>query len=365
MDRRRLAGIGLALVSAASFGSGALFSKPVYAAGVGWLPLLAWRFLVGAAMGWLWLAVSPGRRAGLRALTRRRVSASVILGILYLGNSATYFAALETVSASLAALIVYVYPATVAVLTLRFGRRLEGRRAWAALALSLTGVVLALGGIPSGHVPPVSGLLEVCASPLIYSVWIVLQARLAGERRAAGEPTATGSPVRDAGATDAGPGDHPAPDPGPGEGASADGAAASVEGTTASGEGVAASAATALMMSASGVCFWILALATGARVLPADIPVAAWPGMLGIAIVSTFVAIQTFYLATERIGAAQTALVSTFEPVWTIGLASVLFGERLGPIQLLGGALVIGGVLLSQLPTGAVRRWATLRMADE
>jgi drug/metabolite transporter (DMT)-like permease len=343
MDRRRLAGIGLALVSAASFGSGALFSKPVYAAGVGWLPLLAWRFLVGAAMGWLWLAVSPGRRAGLRALTRRRVSASVILGILYLGNSATYFAALETVSASLAALIVYVYPATVAVLTLRFGRRLEGRRAWAALALSLTGVVLALGGIPSGHVPPVSGLLEVCASPLIYSVWIVLQARLAGERRAAGEPTATGSPVRDAGATDAGPG----------------------EGEVASADGVAASAATALMMSASGVCFWILALATGARVLPADIPVAAWPGMLGIAIVSTFVAIQTFYLATERIGAAQTALVSTFEPVWTIGLAGVLFGERLGPIQLLGGALVIGGVLLSQLPTGAVRRWATLRMADE
>jgi drug/metabolite transporter (DMT)-like permease len=304
-------------------------------------------------MGWLWLAVSPRRRAGLRALTRRRASASVILGILYLGNSATYFAALETVSASLAALIVYVYPATVAVLALRFGRRLEGRRAWAALALSLTGVVLALGGIPSGHVPPVSGLLEVCASPLIYSVWIVLQARLAGERRAAGEPTATGSPVRDAGATDAGPGDRPAPDPEPGEGEAA------------SADGAAASAATALMMSASGVCFWVLALATGARVLPADIPVAAWPGMLGIAIVSTFVAIHSFYLATERIGAAQTALVSTFEPVWTIGLAAMLFGERLGPIQLLGGALVIGGVLLSQLPTGAVRRWATLRMADE
>ncbi len=353
MDRRRLAGIALALVSAASFGSGALFSKPVYAAGVGWLPLLAWRFLVGAALGWLWLAVSPGRRAGLRALTRRRVSASVILGVLYLGNSATYFAALETVSASLAALIVYVYPATVAVLTLRFGRRLEGRRAWAALALSLTGVVLALGGIPSGQVPPVSGLLEVCASPLIYSVWIVLQARLAGERRAAGEPAADGNPVRDAGATPAGPEDRPASDPGPGEGEAA------------SADGAAASAATALMMSASGVCFWILALATGARVLPADIPVAAWPGMLGIAMVSTFVAIQTFYLATERIGAAQTALVSTFEPVWTIGLAAVLFGERLGPIQLLGGVLVIGGVLLSQLPTGAVRRWATLRMADE
>ena len=38
---------------------------------------------------------------------------------------------------SLAALIVYIYPALVAVMSLRFGRRLEGRRAWFALALAL------------------------------------------------------------------------------------------------------------------------------------------------------------------------------------------------------------------------------------
>ena len=44
MDRRRLVGVLLVVVSAASFGSGALFAKPVYAEGVGWLTLLCWRF---------------------------------------------------------------------------------------------------------------------------------------------------------------------------------------------------------------------------------------------------------------------------------------------------------------------------------
>jgi drug/metabolite transporter (DMT)-like permease len=38
------------------------------------------------------------------------------LGVFYVGNSSTYFAALVTVPASLAALIVYLYPALVAVL---------------------------------------------------------------------------------------------------------------------------------------------------------------------------------------------------------------------------------------------------------
>jgi drug/metabolite transporter (DMT)-like permease len=40
--------------------------------------------------------------------------------------------------------------------------------------------------------------------------------------------------------------------------------------------------------------------------------------------------------------------VSTVEPIYTIILAAVLFGERLTPIQLAGGALVIVGVLIAQ-----------------
>ena len=82
-------------------------------------------------------------------------------------------------------------------------------------------------------------------------------------------------------------------------------------------------------------------------------PSGAWFGLVGIAVFSTALAIYAFYASTARIGAAQTALVSTVEPVWTISLAMLLFGERLGPVQLIGGALVIGGVILAQTTPGA------------
>ena len=195
MDRRRASGIALVLVSAAGFGSGSLFAQPVYGAGVGWLVLSAWRFLFGAALTWGWLLLSAERRRGLRMLDRRAVIAAVALGLLYLGNSGTYFAGLETVSPSLAALIVYLYPALVAVLTFRIGRRLHGRRAWMALAIALAGVVLAVGGIDPSVAPPLGGLLLILASPIIYAVWIVLSARLSGERPDAVGDDASGGAV--------------------------------------------------------------------------------------------------------------------------------------------------------------------------
>ena len=88
-----------------------------------------------------------------------------------------------------------------------------------------------------------------------------------------------------------------------------------------------------------------------------------------MAVISTFVAIQTFSAGSRRIGAAQASLISTVEPVWTISLAALLLGERLGPIQLVGGALVIGGVILAQLRRGVPGSepvgLAAVRIADE
>src|SRR5258705_7109443 len=139
MDRRRATGIGLILASAAGFGSGSLFAQPVYHAGVGWIVLSAYRFLFGAGLTWGWLLLSAERRRGLRLLDRRAVVASVALGLLYVGNSGTYFAGLETVSPSLAALIVYLYPALVAVLAARVGRGPARRRPLLPAGRSLGG----------------------------------------------------------------------------------------------------------------------------------------------------------------------------------------------------------------------------------
>ncbi len=322
MDRRRATGIALVLVSAAGFGSGSLFAQPVYQAGVSWLVLSAWRFLFGAGLTWGWLLLSAERRRGLRVLPRRAVLASMALGLLYVGNSGTYFAGLETVSPSLAALIVYLYPALVAVLSLRFGRRLHGPRAWLALGIALAGVALAVGGIDPSAAPPLAGLLLILASPVIYAAWIVLSARLSGERHDAVGHEASG--------------------------------------------GASVAAATALMMSATAAVYWLVALTGRQPVLPSEVPGGAWFGLIGVGVFSTFVAIQTFYAGTQRVGAAQAALISTVEPIWTIALAALLFGIALTPLQLGGGVLIIVGVLVAQ--TGPVADRApgpAIRVADE
>lgn len=317
VGRDRALGIFLVVISACGFGSGALFAKPIYAAGVDWMTLLAWRFLFAAALSWGWLLLFPAHRRSLLRITRRRLIVLVLLGVLYTGNSGTYFAALETVSASLAALIVYLYPALVAVMSIRFARRLQGRRAWLALAIATTGVALAVGGIDPSNAPPIHGLLLIVASPIIYAVWIILAARLSGER--GGDAEVPLAPPYDAEA--ATPNEaEPAP-------------------------------VAAIMLSATAVAWWLAALATGRPVLPQEIPAAAWVPLFGVGLVSTALAFQTFYAGARRIGAAQAALVSTVEPVYTITLATMLFGERLGPLQILGGVLVIVGVLIAQTGT--------------
>ena len=312
----RALGVFLIVVSACGFGSGALFAKPVYAAGLDWMTLLAWRFLIAAIASWLWLLARPGDRRALRGLSRRRVLTLLALGVLYVTNSGTYFAALQTVPASLAALIVYVYPALVAVLALRWGRRLPGRRPWIALGVATAGVVLALGGIRPDQMPPLSGILLALASPVIYSFWIISSARLSGER----PTTADAVPPE---AMEAAEETDPAP-------------------------------AAALMVTATAAVYVVAATVTGRPTNPFAVPPEAWFGLVGVGLVSTAIAVQGFYAGTKRIGAAQAALISTVEPIYTITLATILFHESLGPLQLAGGALVIGGVILAQtapLPT--------------
>jgi len=306
----RTVGLILVVISACAFGSGPLFAKPVYAAGLDWKALLYWRFLFAALASWAWVLASPANRRSLGRLSGRRWIILGALGVLYVGNTGTYFAALETVSASLAALIVYIYPVLVAVMALRVGRPLEGRRPWLALGLAVAGVVLAVGGIDPSHAPPATGLALVLAAGVIYAVWIVLSAHLGGERRTPRDPA---PPEAMAGVEET--------DPAP---------------------------AAALMLTSALAVYAILGVLTGEPVTPDRVPAGAWFGLLGVGLISGAIAMQTFYAGVRRIGAARAALVSTIEPVYTIVLATVLFGEALTGVQLIGGALVIGAVVLAE-----------------
>ena len=154
------------------------------------------------------------------------------------------------------------------------------------------------------------------SSPIIYAVWIVLAGRLAGERA----------------------------------GQRGDGSPRSCRRTTPSPADEARDAAptAAIMLTATAVAWWIWAWPSHNPVLPSQIPSDAWSPLIGVGIVSTAIALQAFYAGARRIGAAQASLVSTVEPIYTIILAALLFGETLTPIQLVGGALVIVGVLIAQ-----------------
>jgi drug/metabolite transporter (DMT)-like permease len=316
MDRRQLIGVTLVLISAAGFGSGTILAAPIYATGIDWLTLLGWRFLIGASLGWLWVIGSPGRRAAIRRLSRRQVLIALALGALYTGNAGTYYAGLETVPAALAGVLVYIYPVIVAVLSLRFATRLAGRRPWIALAVAVSGVVLALGGIDVTAATSWIGIGLVMLSPIIYSVWIILSARLSGERR---DRIGSDAPTEEATAGDA-------------------------------------AVTTALMMTATGLVFASANALAGRPLDPTSVPAPAWPGLVAIGFVASFLAIQTFYAGARRLGAAQAALVSTVEPIYIVLLAAVILDQRLTTVQLLGAFLILVAVVIAQTaprPRGA------------
>jgi drug/metabolite transporter (DMT)-like permease len=308
MDRRRATGVALVLISAVGFGSASVLTRPVYDTGLGWLGLVTWRFLIGAALAWLWVAASARRRSAVRHLSRRQVVVTIGLGVLFTGNAATYYAALETVPVPLASVLVYTYPVIVALLSLRFATRLPGRRPWAALALAVVGVVLTLGGIDLSSAPPIGGLVLVMLSSFIVSIWIIASARLSGERRDR------------LGHEDAGT-------------------------TRSTGD---AAVTTAIMITSSAIVFSFMTVAQGGSLDPADVPAAAWPGVIAIGFLASFLAIQAFYGATRRIGAAQAALLATVEPVIIIVLSWIVLGQRLEPIQLVGATLIIVSVVVAQ-----------------
>jgi drug/metabolite transporter (DMT)-like permease len=71
-----------------------------------------------------------------------------------------------------------------------------------------------------------------------------------------------------------------------------------------------------------------------------------------LAVVSTVGAVGLFFAGLRRVGPAAASILSTLEPVVTVGLAFAVFAESLGPAQVVGGALVLSAVLAVRAPAG-------------
>lgn len=227
-------------------------------------------------------AIRRARRVGAAARGQRMGVA--VLGAIYVGQSLCYFTALRYAPAALVALLLYLNPAIVAVAaSVLFGARL-GRTRVAALIIALVGMVATVGA--AWPADPLGIALAIGAA-VIYATYILVGSRVS-----------TG--------------------PGP----------------LASSEIVTASAA---------LIFGVVVLASGPS-FPATAD--GWAAALGIALVSTVVAIVTFFAAMERLGPSDAATISTIEPAVTVVLAALVLHERVTALQVFGGSLILAAVVL-------------------
>jgi drug/metabolite transporter (DMT)-like permease len=290
------AGVILCLGSAAAFGAMGIFGKLAYGEGATVGTLLAWRFVLAALLFWLVLLATGGAR-GLRTVARRDVGIALALGAVGYGAQAgAYFAALERIDASLLGLLVYTFPVIVTVAAIVLGRERGTRRTAASLVLASGGLVLVLAGAATGGVDALGAVLGLGAA-VVYSTYIL------------------------------------------------------------SSEGVASRLGPlplgALVCTGAATTLTIASLAAG-DLQPGDVSLAGAGWLACLAAVSTVGAIALFFAGLRRVGPSAASILSTLEPVVTVALAFVVFGESLGPAQLFGGALVLAAVVAVRAPARIV-----------
>lgn len=222
----------------------------------------------------------------------RLLAGLVAMGAVgYVGQSLSYFTALTMASASLVALLLYAYPAIVTVLSVVvLGTRLTPVRG-AALALALAGTALIVGPEISGR--PLGVFLGMAAA-VIYSVYILVGARLT--------PAAGAVP------------------------------------------------SSAVIVAAAAAVYAVI-VAVQQPSFPSTF--GSWAAVIAIALVSTVVAITTFFAGMERLGATDASTLSTLEPVVTVGLAWLVLDESLSVAQLAGAVLVLATVVVLARSPGA------------
>ncbi len=94
----------------------------------------------------------------------------------------------------------------------------------------------------------------------------------------------------------------------------------------------------------AGVIFILSTLVTGSFNLPLNLPTVS--SIIGISLISTIVSIALFMKALKIIGPTSTSILGTFEPIVSIIMGIILFGEKLTPIMAAGTVLVLLSVII-------------------
>jgi drug/metabolite transporter (DMT)-like permease len=211
-------------------------------------------------------------------------------------QAGAYFGALQRLDASLAAMLVYTFPAMVTVAAIVSGRERASVRTTGALALASGGLVLVFAGAAAGALDTLGALLALTAAGA-YSTYILASEAIAARL----DPLVLSALV-------------------------CTGAATTVT----------------------------LAGAASGDLAPAAVSAAGLGWFAAIAVVSTVAAIALFFAGLRRVGPTAAAILSCLEPLVAVVLALAVFGETLGAVQVAGGMLVLAAVLLLRAPRRAV-----------
>jgi drug/metabolite transporter (DMT)-like permease len=280
MDKiNRFAGFLLVATSAASFGTLAIFGRLAYNDGIDTQTLLFMRFTLSAfLMGGLLAA----RREPLpRGETLAKLIGMGAIG--YVGQSFAYLSAIKYASAGLVALLLYLYPTFVAILSVMF---LKSKLTSAKiLALGVATLGTALTANPQGG--EWKGIFLALSAALIYAVYIIV-----------------GTGVM---------------------------------------QKVSAVQSSTIIFASAGAVYGVMTALNGPH-WPASN--AGWMTIGAMALIATVIPVDTFLAGLKRIGPTDASMLSTIEPIVTVFLAALIFGESLQPMTLLGGGLILAAVLL-------------------
>ncbi|MCX6055181.1 MAG: DMT family transporter [Chloroflexi bacterium] len=277
---KRALGTTLVIVSAVSFGSLPILGQFAYRSGMDAPTMLFLRFFIAALLMLLWM--------GFRKISLpigRNFLQLVGMGALgYVGQSLCYLSAIQYASTGLVALLLYLYPVIVSILSVLFLKARVTPRKLVALVLATLGATLTV----DPHGGQIAGILLAVAAAIIYSFYIILGAGIMQK--------------------------------------------------------VTAVQSSAVIFSSAALVFGIISGLKGPH----------WPNntigygvVLAIALFSTVLPVATFLTGLKIIGPTDASLLSTLEPVITVSLAVLFLGERIQPIFLLGGLLILVAVLLT------------------
>jgi drug/metabolite transporter (DMT)-like permease len=285
--KRTLTGTLLVLFASASYATLPILVKFAYQADMSALSVLLWRFVFGALLAWLawplWRRSSP-----LRDLSLKQALTLIGMGAYFCLSAFAAVMALARVPATTFTLLLYTYPAMVALLSLLLGERLPPT-SWLAVALATGGSALtALGGAEGELV--IRSLGDVfwpLANALAYAIYLILIGRL-GKR-----------------ATQV--------------------------------------SSTVLTITGTLLAACVVGLVGGTS---APATSQGWLSMLGLGALGTVVPLVGMFGGVARIGPTNASILATVEPLVTILLAAALLHERATVTQLWGGALILTSVVL-------------------